>query len=201
MRWARYVVIELVFFAATSIGTPLRESRSALVASRPLVVTTQYGETSKFDVAALGSCKGCMFEVRVSYVATQPSSFSFRLADEKDDHISGMAFARKLLNTERFVLSTGPNGGVLSLSSHILEQPVLLVHVDAAGVKGSESSSTMHVDYSIIAEELIMGAIPRGAVPFIFISSAAIILLVPTLVAIMIYAVRKECRIAKSRAA
>ena len=142
--------------ASVVAGTELKPSQ-------PLTISANYGEAVKFDVSTLGEfCKSCTFEVRLSYPATLPSSFTFRLTEADDEDAISAAFARKLMNTERFFISTGPEGGILSaLHERTLDRPTLLVRADSAGMRrSSDNRYDGSVDYVIIAELLVGGVVP-----------------------------------------
>ena len=116
------------------------------------------------------------------------------MAEADDEDAISAAFARKLMNTERFFISTGPEGGIISaLHERTLDRPTLLVRADSAGMRrSSDSRYDGSVDYVIIAELLVGGVVPAGAIRFIAVSIIAIVLLVPTLSAIILCLIRKE---------
>lgn len=95
------------------------------------------------------------YEVKISYPASIPSSFSIQLKKDKSD--AGVNLRRKLLNTEKLIFKADYN----DLSSQ--DQMYVLVTVEPAGVVAiPHASERDFVIFNIVCDELLLG-IPHKA--------------------------------------
>lgn len=105
------------------------------------------------------------YEAKVSYLATQPTSFAFRLSNNQFHHSE-----RDLLNVEKSVICTDLNG-VPSGGSTL---QISLVH---AGISVNPNHSTEPVLFNIYLDPLLYGAIPSVSLPLIMTVVAALVIL------------------------
>jgi len=142
-----------------------------LVVAKELV-----GATLTFDEEGIGYFRigalaaSTSYEVRISHLSTQPTSYSMTLLGSDDTAFEKYPKLRNLLDTERIVVQTDSTGQV-KLGTRALPVSSVLLQVKAvrSGVRPSHvrESDVDEVMFNIVIEPLLVGILPFRALKMV----------------------------------